>query len=257
MDISTPFLRSPVLRRRGSVLSAGVATTGLAIALLLNGHAQAADLSARMTAAPAIPSYGWSGTYMGANFGGAFSNEDVNTPIGISATNPSGALGGVQLGYNYQFSPWLLGVEAEFDWTSAEGTTNFINPAAALSVTSDHKWYDTLDGRLGYTLGSWLFYAKGGVAWMNADYRLAVNSGLVGSASTSLTRTGWNVGTGVEYLLWPRVSVKVEYNYLDFGTGSLGLATPFGLGVTARTQVNEVKAGLNVHWAPGTLFGSF
>jgi outer membrane autotransporter protein len=238
--------------RQGFLLSAA-----LGAAVLTSSRAHAADLSTKAAVMPAAVNYTWSGAYVGGNMGGAFNTEDINTPIGISATDPSGVIGGIQLGYNYQFSPWLLGVEAELEWTSAEGTTNFINPAAALSVTSDHRWYDTLDGRLGYVLGSWLFYAKGGVAWMKADYRLDVNSGVGGSAATSATRTGWNVGTGFEYLLSPRWSVKVEYNYLDFGTTNLGLATPFGPGLTAHTRVNEVKAGFNVHWLPGTLFGAF
>ena len=200
------------------------------------------------TKAATAPAYHWSGAYAGANFGGAFSNEDVTTPIGISATNPSGVLGGLQVGYNYQISPWLLGIEAELDWTSAQGRTNFINPAAALSVTSDHNWYDTLDGRVGYVMGPLMLYAKGGAAWMNADYRLEVNSGIGGANVMSATRTGWNVGTGLEYMLGSRWSAKLEYDYLDFGSDTLGFVTPFGNGVTFKTAINEVKAGVNYHW---------
>jgi opacity protein-like surface antigen len=182
----------------------------------------------------------------------------VTTPLGISATDPSGVLGGVQLGYNYQFSSsWLLGVEGEFDWTSAEGNTNFNSPAAALTATSNHNWYGTLDGRIGYVMGPLLLYAKGGGAWMNADYRLAVNSGIGGATSISSTRGGWNAGAGLEYMLGTQWSAKLEYDYLDFGASTLGFGAPFGTGVTFKTRINEVKAGVNYHWAPGTLFGMF
>ena len=61
---------------------------------------------------PAAPiAYCWAGAYVGANFGGAFSaGEHVLTPIGCGATNPSGALGGLQFGYNYLVAPnWLVG----------------------------------------------------------------------------------------------------------------------------------------------------
>jgi opacity protein-like surface antigen len=220
--------------------------------------AHAADLSVKALVSPASANYNWSGAYVGVNFGFAFNREDVTTPLGIFATDPSGVLGGAQLGYNYLFSSsWLLGIEGDFDWTSAAGNTNFNNVAATGSVTSDHKWYDTLDGRLGYVAGPWLFYAKGGGAWMNADYRFAANSPFGGGATMSSSRPGWNIGGGVEYMLASRWSVKAEYNYLDFGNTTLGFATPFGTGLTFRTRVNEVKAGVNYHWAPGALFGMF
>jgi opacity protein-like surface antigen/outer membrane receptor protein involved in Fe transport len=200
------------------------------------------------TKAVALPrAYNWAGTYVGANFGGAFGFEDVTTLIGAAATDPSGVLGGFQLGYNFQFAPWLLGIEAEFDWTSAQGKANFIDPSAALSVTSDHNWYATLSGRVGYVMGPLMLYAKGGAAWMNADYRLDVNSGLDGATIISANRTGWNVGTGLEYMLGSRWSAKLEYDYLDFGSSTLGFATPFGNGVTFKTAINEVKAGVNYH----------
>jgi opacity protein-like surface antigen len=212
------------------------------------GADRAPDVYAK---APVAPAYHWTGLYFGANFGGVFNREDVTTPIGVAATNPSGVLGGVQFGYNYQFARWLVGVEADLDWTSAQGKTNFIDPAGvgpALSVTSDHNWYDTVDARLGYVSGPLLLYAKGGAAWMNADYRLDVNSGLSGSAVMSTTRSGWNVGAGLEYMLGSRWSAKLEYDFLDFGSNTLGFTTLYGNGLTFKSTVNEVKAGVNYHF---------
>jgi opacity protein-like surface antigen/outer membrane receptor protein involved in Fe transport len=208
--------------------------------------AYAADFPTKAARAPA---YQWTGPYVGANFGGAFGYEDVTTPIGISATDATGVLGGFQLGYNYQFAPWLIGIEAEFDWTSAQGKANFVDPSgtASLSVTSDHNWYGTLSGRLGYVTGPLMLYGKAGAAWMNADYRLEVNSGIDGATLTNTTRTGWNVGAGLEYMLGSRWSAKLEYDYLDFGSNTLGFVNPFGNSATVKTAVNEVKAGVNYH----------
>jgi outer membrane autotransporter protein len=248
----------------GKLAIANIAAAG-AVAIALCTPAAAADL-ARRTYAKELPPlmmqplYNWTGFYVGANFGGAFSSENVTAGNGATfSTDPSGVLGGVQLGYNYQFSPsWLLGVEGELAWTSAEGNTNFNNPPGpTLTLTSNHHWYDTLDGRLGYVMGPWLLYAKGGGAWMNASYRLAANSGIAGAASISSTRGGWNAGAGVEYMFGERWSAKLEYDYLDFGTSTLGFGVPLGAGVAIKTRVNEVKAGVNYHWAPGTLFGMF
>jgi opacity protein-like surface antigen/outer membrane receptor protein involved in Fe transport len=204
------------------------------------------------TKAAAPTAYHWAGAYVGANFGGAFSaGEHVLTPIGTDRTNPSGALGGLQFGYNYLVAPtWLVGIEAELDWTSAQGKTNFVDPAgtASLSITSDHNWYDTLSGRIGYVMGPLMLYAKGGAAWVNADYRMEVNSGLDGLTLTNTTRPGWIAGGGLEYMLGSRWSAKLEYDHLDFGSKTLAFANPFGNGVTFKTAVNEVKAGVNYHF---------
>ena len=203
-------------------------------------------------AAAAAPiAYHWNGAYVGANFGGAFSaGEHVLTPIGWGATNPSGALGGLQFGYNYLVAPnWLVGIEGELGWTSAQGKTNFVDPAgtAALSITSDHNWYDTLSGRVGYVMGPLMLYAKGGAAWMNADYRMEVNSGLDGVTSANTTRSGWTAGGGLEYMLGSHWSAKLEYDHLAFGSKNLSFVNPFGNSVTVKSAVNQVKAGVNYH----------
>jgi opacity protein-like surface antigen len=196
------------------------------------------------------PLYNWTGFYVGANFGGAFSSESV-TATGVSSfsTDPSGVLGGVQLGYNYQFSPnYLVGVEGELDWTSASGTST---PTAGALFTSNHNWYDTLDGKVGWVQGNWLFYAKLGFAWMNADYSLAA---LGMGSSINGTRVGFNVGAGAEFMIAPQWSAKLEYNFLDFGTDTYNFVAPI-VGTSVNTQVHEIKVGLNYHLPPGMLFG--
>jgi len=208
-------------------------------------------LPAMYTKAQASIAYHWAGAYVGANFGGAFSSgEHVLTPIGWGATNPSGALGGLQFGYNYLAAPnWLIGIEGELDWTSAQGKANFVDPAgtASLSATGDHNWYDTLTGRIGYVIGPLMLYAKGGAAWMNADYRLEVNSGLDGVTLTNATRPGWIAGGGLEYMLGSRWSAKLEYDHLDFGSKGIEFVNPFGTNVTVKTEINQVKAGVSYH----------
>jgi len=179
----------------------------------------------------------WNGFYVGGHLGGVTSSESVTDGVVTVTPDPSGFLGGVQAGYNYQIAPnWLIGIEGELSWTSASGSSFGFN--------SDHNWYDTLDGRLGYVMGSWLLYAKGGVAWMNADYSIP-------GASINVTRTGWNIGAGAEFMLAPQWSAKAEYNFLDFGKDNIG----FPLFVGVDTQVHEFKVGVNYHFVPGTLFG--
>jgi len=236
----------------GNLALAKMAAVG-AVAIALCVPAAAADLGARpvYTKAPPPmlqPLYNWTGFYVGAHFGGAFSSESETGGI---STDPSGVLGGVQLGYNYQFAPnWLIGLEGEMSWTSASGNSNFISGPTAITFTSNHNWYDTLAGRLGFVQGAWMFYAKGGAAWMNADY--AVSGVPFGASSINATRNGWTVGAGAEYMIAPSWSAKLEYAYLDFGSDTFGFG---GVGTNVNTQVHEIKVGLNYHLPPGTLFG--
>ena len=212
--------------------------------------AHAADLGVPYLKAPP-PQYTWSGFYAGANVGGAFSSEDVSIPLGTVSTDPSGVLAGGQVGYNLLVGPTgLVGIEGEFDWTSAQGNVVVPDPVAAATVNSSHNWYGTLEARAGFVLGPWLLYAKGGGTWMNADYALTGNfagTGVAATASTNVSSFGWTGGVGVEYMLWAGWSAKVEYDFLDFGTQNVTIG---GIVVPVNTQVHVAKLGVNYHLLP-------
>ena len=207
----------------------------------------------------AAPSYAWTGFYAGAHFGGAFTIEDATTagvlagPAQTNGFDSSGAVGGLQLGYNWQVLPhWLVGLEAELSWSSAESKTNFTDGRTALSVTSDHnRGYQTLAGRVGYVNGPLLTYVKAGSAWANIEYQVMAAGAVNGSADLQASRSGWSFGTGIEYLLSPRWSAKAEYEFLDFGTATVGTNLVLaGDSLAVTNQIHEVKAGFNYHWQP-------
>jgi outer membrane autotransporter protein len=207
--------------------------------------AHAADIDFPYMNVP--PPLTWGGLYVGANLGGVFGVETAATPLGSVAPNPSGLVGGGQLGYNFMLSPsWLLGVEGEFDWTSAQGNTVIGGPAAASTLDDTHNWYGTLDARLGFVQTNWLYYLKGGAAWMDANYKMS--NGVVTDNLVS-NRVGWTVGAGVEYMFPRGWSAKLEYDYLDFGNQSLTFPN-VGSTVVFTTQVHEIKLGVNYHWFP-------
>jgi opacity protein-like surface antigen len=237
-----------------------IATALLAVSL----QAEAADLGApNYTKAPAYvpsPTYNWTGAYVGANLGGTWTNDDNSGTalIGAPATTlsgPQGILGGIQFGYNYQFQPsWLLGIEGDLSWTSANASSGFAGLGTIGTFTNSQNWYDTLTGRLGYVQNNWLFFVKGGAAWLNADYSLNSFGLVTGSSSINDTRTGWTIGVGAEWMFTQSWSAKLEYDYLDFGTDSLNFG---GVGANFDTRVNQFKAGVNYHFLPGTFLGTF
>src|SRR5438477_323793 len=75
---------------------------------------------------PAV--YDWTGIYVGGHVGGAILTDSVNQN-GVSssalATNlvssahlrPAGVIGGGQVGANYEFAPWVVGIEGS--WTES------------------------------------------------------------------------------------------------------------------------------------------
>src|SRR5258706_3686110 len=85
--------------------------------------ANAADVppDARPVAPPVYLSqpFSWTGFYIGPNLGGAWRQRNLpDTLLGLSLSNVNdkGAfIGGGQLGFNYQFGNFVLGIEADVD----------------------------------------------------------------------------------------------------------------------------------------------
>src|SRR5436190_11836274 len=91
----------------------------------LSGSAMAADMAARPYKAPPpfiAPIYDWTGFYIGANggWGQSHSCVDFLNAAGVAfaqgCRDRSGGLIGGQLGYRWQASQWVFGLEAQGDW---------------------------------------------------------------------------------------------------------------------------------------------
>src|SRR5580692_11924795 len=169
------------------------------VALGATVPALAADLPARTapyTKAPAYvaPIYNWTGFYIGGHIGGAFAGNN-------SLSGSDGRfLGGVQGGADYQFgNNWVIGVEAEYSWL-ANGNNGVTFPAGTVASTNSDQ-LGSVTGRLGYSFGPTLLYAKGGYAWKDNDNIGASVGGMpVGFTTDGNHRDGYTVGTGLEYM---------------------------------------------------------
>ncbi len=102
-------------------------------------------------------------------------------------------LGGAQIGCNYQVGAWVFGIQADYDWTNANGNTaNAIIPAlvggpvVGLSDSTQHNSLASVTARVGYSWDRLLGYVKAGGAWLNSSYAFQVSG--VNVASDSATR---------------------------------------------------------------------
>jgi outer membrane immunogenic protein len=213
------------------------------VALGATVPALAADLAARpYTKAPAYapaPIYNWTGFYIGGHIGGAFAGGD-------SLTGDNGRfLGGVQGGADYQFAPsWVIGVEAQYSWLGSNDT-GVLFPGGTL-VTSNSDQLGSVTGRLGYTWGPALLYAKGGYAWKDGNSLSASRAGVpVAFTTDGNNRDGYTVGAGLEYLFAPNWSAKVEYQYYNFGSTTFTSGQPDIVGTRFHDDEHSVKAGVN------------
>ena len=213
--------------------------------------ALAADLPARTyTKAPVYTPpqavYNWTGFYIGGNIGGAFA--------GSNSLEGSGGrfMGGVQGGADYQFSNnWVIGVEAQYDWMTNNNNGGVVFPAGSVA-TANTDQLGSVTGRLGYTWGPTLLYAKGGYAWRGNDNLGVTVAGLPAAFTTSGDRKdGYTVGAGLEYMFAPNWSAKVEYQYYNFGNTTFTTGPADVIGARFRNDENTVKAGINYRFGWG------
>ena len=206
----------------------------------MSAPAVAADLAARpYTKAPpyvaAAPLYSWTGFYIGGHVGGAFQGN--NNFFGNN-NNDGRFLGGGQVGFDYQFSgSFLLGVEAMYSYVDRNNNTPFA--FAGGTFNQNLRGLGSVTGRLGYTYGAGLIYAKGGYAY--ADTR---NDG-TGLFRFENGRDGYTVGGGFEYMFARNFSGKIEYMYYQFDRNQLFTGVANNTLGNYRVEEHTIKAGLN------------
>jgi outer membrane immunogenic protein len=167
----------------------------------------AASGSAFAAPAPA-PVDNWTGWYAGVNAGASFggAKTDFNAapvtltavPVGLPGVSttfpgagglagsdtehPSGFIGGGQIGYNWQYSPFIVvGLEADFQGALERDSSTLTNPfsfavrttagrsvmptgTALTNYSTQIDWFGTVRGRIGYVWGNGqvLSYVTGG-----------------------------------------------------------------------------------------------
>ena len=279
------------------LLLASTAAGALAVA----GPALAADIPVKAPPMVApIPVFTWTGCFIGGHGGfgaaqkyyelthdelalNAFITAHGRTlgPLGFTSFShdPYGGFGGGQVGCQYQWDKWVIGIEGSGSWAHIDGDSGGINlPFAPLGSTPADKhvsfnsrtdWFASVDAKFGYSGGRWLVYSKAGVAWDNTKY---FANGFFGCGpsgpnpagcfvnfSASDTRTGWNTGVGLEIAALPNLSIFLEYDHYDFGRRTLHFngtycanisspCTPLtitGVPLDNKQRIDTIRLGFN------------
>jgi outer membrane immunogenic protein len=186
--------------------------------------------------------------YAGLHAGWGWSRFSAATAIETLST--SGLLGGLQLGANLQSGNFVYGIEGDVSIANVRG--NGIGTIGGVAATSTvrHRWFATLAGRVGYAMGRTLVYGKGGAAWTQYHWNFATAAAAIGQKHD---RFGWLVGGGAEQAWTDTISIKLEYNYMDFGRSSETF-TPGALVVpatNARLYAHVAKLGVNYRFVAG------
>lgn len=197
----------------------------------------------------------WTGLYIGLNGGFGFANAKASGTIGglnLSASQDlSGALGGGQVGFNWQAGSVVLGLESDIQASGVSNST-VLCPASfcgsAVSIDDKVPWFATFRGRAGLAFERFLVYATGGLAYanLNSKVTMPVGGATAELANWSSTRAAWTVGGGVEFQISSNWFTRLEYLYLDTGSFQATVAIP-GVGTLNPTlHVTEqiVRAGV-------------
>jgi outer membrane immunogenic protein len=256
-----------------SILRSAVATSVVAsVALMATMAARAADLPpapapmarAPVAYVPVAAPFSWTGFYLGGNLGAARNHGSIADTFGLyswGVNNQTTFVGGAQVGGNYQFNSFVVGVEGDFDWfannnNSGGGTAiaGLGGAGTTISGSNNGRWLTTLTGRFGFAVDRVLLYAKGGGAWVGSSNLtlLNVSNGATVSIGNGNTNTGWVVGAGVEYAFLNNWTAKVEYDYVGLSNYSFTVPGTFPVAAvagdtfsTSSRNVQMVTLGIN------------
>src|SRR5436189_208116 len=237
------------------------------VTLGLAAPASAADLAARpYTKAPPpmiAAIYDWSGFYIGINGGGGWSHKcwDRTNDAGLIFTpafaegchDASGAVAGGQIGYRWQASSWVFGLEAQGDWADLKGSRTSLFDIAARNQSKIDA-FGLFTGQIGYAWNSALLYVKGGAAVTGDHYRVFDIPTGIQTDRANETRWGAVVGAGVEFGFAPNWSVAFEYDHLFMGDRNVNF-TAVNTGVfTATDRIRQdvdlatVRLNYRLNW---------
>lgn len=210
------------------------ACAAAALMLLAAAPARAADGFAG-------PVYDWNGAYAGVNGGyatGTQSQGDGFEP-GSGDRDIAGFFAGGELGAQMQVGSVVLGVESDLQYAAIGGDFKGSDRwgCGSQDCATDVDWFGTTRMRAGYSVGRFLPYLTGGVAY--GTIRSKAGNGPDWRLDDTVL--GWTAGAGLDVALTENLSGRFEYLYVDLGrTGNSG-----NFDFNAAARFNLLRVGLN------------
>ncbi len=237
-----------------------------------------------------VPYLAWTGFYVGINGGYAWGNSSVayraNDPAALAGTcggggapgpkgqcitsvdfRRDGAVAGGQFGFNWQVnSHWLVGAEADYQWSNLDGQVSSSFRlgnvgATTMAVGQTVESFGTVRARAGVLLAPpLLLYGTGGFAFGQVHENLSVPAGAskgltaggfsyactIGTAcfagSASQTLLGWSAGAGAEYAITSNLIFRTELLYVHLSAPTVTVAAT---AVAAGTAPASFAAGFS------------
>ena len=184
--------------------------------------ASALDLNA-VTPPPPKPQQkpDWAGFYFKNNSPKTDPWTVLTPSTGFAAHSTTAQPTSENFGYNFQSGNVVFGLEGSLAAANFDGkfTAPYSPGTTAGGWAPNMNWLGTVTGRVGYSVGQWLPYVKGGFAAADVGSPLQ-GAGPLGSFTQGATTTGWTAGLGLEYQLSSKWSLGLEYLYTDLSAGA-------------------------------------
>lgn len=185
----------------------------------------------------------------------------------INFQQPRGYFGTIDIGYNYRIQDsFLLGLEANISKSSfsdEKSQWSSVNSCYYNSST-EYNNLSTATLKMGYILGSILFYARTGIGLSDISDTFSstyasgayVNGESVGYLNSRNSSIGYAIGGGVEYAFNKNWSIKADYIKINFPTNTVDITIPVRGGGTAdgwiydifKHDLNVVRVGINYNF---------
>jgi opacity protein-like surface antigen len=227
-------------------------------AATLIGHAVIAGSPAPQAVMAVAPeSNSWTGAFIGiqgsyglAEISGATLN-DYSTGINynrkpIGGATVEGYSIGVTLGHDWQFSRWVVGLQAAYDYSNLTGSHQYYDGQPTNYTVYEIENVFSSSIRLGYLLNdNLLLYGRVGAAISKTNYR-DDDPAFPYYGNEDATRIGIIAGIGLEYRIHRNVSVFLEYQYHNYGSHTVGITYSDGNQVDYRfkQEINRVLVGI-------------
>lgn len=179
----------------------------------------------------------WTGPYAGLQLGWGWESTRLSRPVwsadGVGGTGP---IGGLLVGYEYQFGNSVAALEADGSASGVRSTLDVSGFAFAANAQIRYDWDYSLRARFGRLFGNTLAFGTAG--WSQTEGRLATMG--FGGINTSRVFSGVQFGGGLETMVTPRIGARVEYLHTFYDK----YANVLGLSIDARPTAGKARAAV-------------